>query len=194
MYYPAGLISLIFLPLFCITYFHKHHAFEELRVLEVVSGNRNALKDAYIGRLHPERNFVDINLTADDESNRIKLAFAELEINQIIKNLDTLKGIHFHFNSDLKYKTLVKVFSLCSDVEEISYSSYEDEIWIYHVPLLYPPDDLILPFQCGTSNFRIINLPENETNYLGAAKKLFLPGLLFMAMIVFATKRKYFAL
>ena len=100
IYYTAGLISLIVLPILCIWNLDNNKALEKQYVLELL-WQVNDRKDQQFD-VHHSNNFTNIYLTNADNNNKIKLDSSRLEIRNLVATNDTIKGVHFIFNNNSK--------------------------------------------------------------------------------------------
>ncbi len=207
MYYPAGLISLILLPILCIWYLEKNRAFHKLVCLEVVYWGENHpsyYKQEFV--IHPEREFVNLKLTGNERENKIKLDFAQLTIRELVATKDTVTGIHFILDDGLKYKTLIYVLDILEVENARQFVAREDDIWVFnYIPKLKPKEQELKPgFICGTpyvllnqkntkSDKQIEEENKAETNYIIQTAETFsVSVVLFIIMIVLTFKRNYY--
>lgn len=148
LHYPIGLISLIFLPIFCCIFILCNHGFDQI---PVVSYNtfHGKLKDE--NSFNYNRDFKQINLTGNDKSDKIILKNIQNEIHNLVKSQDTLIGIRIHFNSESKFWTLVKAVEICSIEKVKFYIPKENDIWIFNPKKKEVWDEL---FFCGVGYSR----------------------------------------
>jgi hypothetical protein len=136
IYYRAGLISLILLPILCVWYLNKQ---DQLRVIPISPWN----PDSYFNKVnhsqsHPERKYLDISFNVNNGENKIKLDYAQLEVRRLVNSRDTLNGVHFYFDDSTQYSILIKALDIC-DIEKADYCSmYENDMWIW-MPLTTKP-------------------------------------------------------
>lgn len=138
IYYSAGLISLVLLPILCLCYLNNRKAFRKERVMEINWWSDNVYKYTnykipYF--IHPERKFIDINLTANDKENKIKLDFAQLEIRQMVSTKDTINAVHFYFADNAKYWTLIRAFDICNIEKAKMYVPKGNDVWVFYYTL-----------------------------------------------------------
>lgn len=91
------------------------------------------------GELPPKRNYLDIKLTGDDSEDKIKLKFAQLQIRQILREKDSLAGIHFMFGKNAKYWTFIKAIDVCKIEKAPTYIPHNNNLWLFYSPL-HPRD------------------------------------------------------
>lgn len=79
---------------------------------------------------HPNINSTDINLTGNDINDKEKLDFARLQIRDLVKSNDSLKGVHFHFGINAKYWTFIRSIEMCKFEKAEVYIPYKNDIWV----------------------------------------------------------------
>lgn len=202
-FYPAGLISLILLPALCIFYLYKHKAFEKPRVIEINWWTEEWGKlsmQEYSYEIHPQRNFIDINITGNDKENKIKLDFAHLEIRKLIATQDTTTGVHFYFDEQSKYWTFIRAIDICKIEKAKVFVLKDNDLWIFNFaprPKLKMEDIGFVMCGTGSMNYNYEKSPEEiakekqkKINYvIGLAKQFWLAEILFALMIILAIKK-----
>ena len=133
IYYPAGLISLIFLPILCIWYLYQNKAFEKFVALEITWWAPNLQlynPHIYPRENHPNKYYMEINLTGNDLEDKEKLEDAQLKIRNLVRTQDTSTVIHFHFNDTANYWTLIKAIDICFIENATHFFPYGNDIWV----------------------------------------------------------------
>jgi hypothetical protein len=158
LYYTGGLISLILLPFLCIGYFQYIKVFNKIHTMEVNWTTEDSWKEFdslnQVGFfLHPNIDFLEINLNENDKENKIKLDYAQLEIRRIIETKDTTKGVHFYFERNAKYWTVIRAFDVCNIENAHTYVPFKNHVWMFNYNER-PNPNLVKnrPF-CGNSAF-----------------------------------------
>jgi hypothetical protein len=101
--------------------------------------------------LHPNIEYLEIDLNGNDKENKIKLDFAQLEIRRIIKTKDTTKGVHFNFETDSKYWTVIRAFDICFIEKAHTFVPFKNHVWMFnYFPKTKPYDEERRPI-CGNS-------------------------------------------
>ncbi|MDJ1472791.1 hypothetical protein [Xanthocytophaga flava] len=136
IYYVPGLISLLVLPfLLGKIYFHEKQR-QNQRVISVLAKhpylNREAFR--FIPDFPSERNYLDISITGEQETDLIKLNYAQLRIREIVRLQNCMYGIHILFSDTASYWTLVKAISICKMEKINMYILYKKGLWIYYMP------------------------------------------------------------
>jgi len=188
IYYPAGLISLIFLPILCI--WNQQKAFIKYGALDIAY-----VYQAYSSRVEIDnfREYQIITFSGDHQKDLIAIEKAHHRLKSIVKNGDTLNGLHFKFDNSAKYWNLVKVNEFCQLEKAYIYID-GDDIWAYYTPPIKSTPSQPM-FVCGTgeisSNMELsTEKSAAETMYLEKiAKEIYGPMLLFLTMCFFTFKR-----
>jgi len=77
------------------------------------------------------RNYQKIHITGEKKKDDIKLAFARIRINEIIKQRDTLQGIHFSFGDSSKFINLIQTLDILYQERAERYIIDNGEIWFF---------------------------------------------------------------
>ncbi|MES2286843.1 MAG: hypothetical protein V4547_14230 [Bacteroidota bacterium] len=199
IYYTAGLISLIMLPILCIWNLDNNKAFEKQHVLELLWWSKDR-KDQQFD-VHPSRKFDDTYLTSDNNSNKIKLDASQLKIRKLIATNDTINGVHFIFDNNSKYWTLVKVIDICNVEGAEHFILKDNDLWVCnYVPrpmiLMDYPVKLSGPMDCvpyfETEEQIAEAKAENIKYILETGKQYSLSIIIFSILVFLAIRRIYF--
>lgn len=207
-FYPPGFISLLLLTPLCLLYFYQHNAFDRPRVLEInwwseSWGKFCVEENSY--SIRPERKFMDIQITDNDDDNKIKLEYSRLAIRELIASKDTIKGIHFYFEDASNYWSLVRAIDICFTEKATTFVPKDNDLWVFnYTPKPIPEECFPPPMMCGTGMMRYFGSMENELEiaeekqkkivYLtGLVKQYWLPELLFILMLILTIKKLRFA-
>lgn len=122
--YVPGMISLLTIP-FIFLYFGKKQL-AQIRSFYAMEVNwyNEKITTWYIPP--PERQYLDISLTGNADSNAFKILFGELYIKEIHAKKDTIHGVNFHFTSKSKYAEFVRVLDL-TNINCVSYFIVSDD-------------------------------------------------------------------
>ncbi len=144
--YPTGFISLLLLATLSTWYLQQRQAFVVLKAREVTWWNEemNHTKryadlnitpeiGDEIYEVHPKREFIEINLTSNNNENKIKLDFAQLAIRDLISTKDIVKGVHFSFDDHAKFWTLVCALDICEIENADICVAKTNNIWVFNL-------------------------------------------------------------
>jgi len=140
IYYVPGMISLILLPILCVWYLNDNKNVErciELSTPERYIPNRN------YGRLHfdttllslPEnkRKYINFKMNGNVINDENELISFNNHLLDIVKNEDTINGLHVTFEDNAKYNSFIKVIDICKkDSFWPLYAPYDNEFWYIH--------------------------------------------------------------
>lgn len=170
LYYTSGLISLLLLPILCVLYVQKTKVFEPEYAIELNMWTPN-MSDAWIRSgynyyIHPQRNYINIDLTGNEKEDRTKLDFVHLQMRDLLKNKDTVSGIHIVFDNQSKYWALIETLNICLKEKARTYVLVGNEFWFFN----YYPKPVITKkvvigpiFSCGTVSISYLqNIEEQE--------------------------------
>lgn len=158
IYYIPGIMSLTILPIAFILFTDKEIKQKRLTVLPIVLADTNLPKKfpesfkKFNGSFPPKRNYVDINLTGDNQNDKIKLDFAQIRIREILSQNDTTNGLHFKFGDSSQYWTFIKAVDILRFEKAKTYMPLDNDLWFYH----FPPDTKVVSWICGTTYSDIV--------------------------------------
>ncbi len=142
LYYPAGIISLILLPVLCVWYFNRHHAFEQLHVVSVTWPPRSG--HFFEDEDYLDRDYTHFNLTGDNQQNDIEIKRSKMQLRELIDSKDTMHGVHFHFADNTQFQQWIKVYDVCKTAKANVFIVHNNGIWIFNPrPAKLVKDDLM---------------------------------------------------
>lgn len=118
--YIPGMISIVFLPIICIIYLFCTKAFyvESCMDIRLFNKNDTMMKkgfDKFI-KIHQ---FKTIHFS--DIATKEKLNYSKKLVQTIIKNQDTINGVHFVFGKNSKYETFVNTLDILAQCKAPTY-------------------------------------------------------------------------
>jgi hypothetical protein len=170
LYYTSGLISLLLLPILCVLYLQKTKVFEPEYVIELNMWTPDMsdgwIRGGYNYYIHPQRNYINIDLTGNEKEDRTKLDFVQLQMRDLLKKKDTVSGIHIVFDNQSKYWALIETLNICLKEKARTYVLVGNEFWFFN----YYPEPVITKkvvigpiFSCGTVSISYLqNIEEQE--------------------------------
>jgi hypothetical protein len=209
IYFP-GLISLIFLPLFCLTkiiyptYFEKKTGIP-VNWLNSKEFNRDIHKSF---RLQSSRKLEDDSLTSEKINNDIVFARLRQKIAHYESTDDTLSAYRITFANKSKYEDVVNVLDILQTYQKksLAYMWLNDKIEVFKIkpsPIKKSRGTLdVHIFTCGTRSYvesESVSFfsSENFTGMFNSAKeftwKFWMPLVFLLLMLISAivSKRKY---
>jgi hypothetical protein len=151
LFIPAGIISLMLLPLLSLGYFYSQKGFEHYRILEFNTVGRKVLErmPPEFRPVLPERDYQLVELTGEAQADKAKLDYVQMYVRQLEARNDTLRGIRVVLKDQAEYASLVRVIDL-PNVENLKhYWTDGKEFWFYSLPAT-PADDIAgWSFTCG---------------------------------------------
>ncbi len=140
IYYVPGMISLIFLPILCVWYLNKNYKPEE-RCLEVYFASKyiphnseihHRFDTTVLSEQKNKRNYSEFIITGEN-SDKTKLSSIEKEVVHIVKENDTINGIHIVFGDNAKYESYINTLDiLYKDSIWTRFIPFENNIWFLH--------------------------------------------------------------
>jgi hypothetical protein len=152
IYYIPGVISLAIIPITFILFANRAIKQKASTVLSIVFGDTSFPKKfpqafkRYNGNFPPKRDYIDINLTGDNQTDKIKLDFAQIRIREMLTQNDSINGLHFKFEQSAQYWTFIKAVDILELENASTYMAMNNDLWFYQ----FPPDKTIINWICGT--------------------------------------------
>jgi hypothetical protein len=158
--YSAGMISLILLPIVCLSWLNYHKAFERKSFIDIAfyspEWNRNLSKELQF-EFPPKRDYTVINLEGNNKNDKISLQYAHILLNQwkIVK--DTIQGINFHFGNKAKYWTFIEAINVLKAVDLDTYMPYKNNLYAIYTSSYFRPS--LSSTYCCSLNGDVRSLP-----------------------------------
>ncbi|MBK0401516.1 hypothetical protein I5M27_00885 [Adhaeribacter sp. BT258] len=212
-FYPAGLISLVLLPVLGYIYLDQKGAFHQEYIIEVTLWNPPDTPPDQFNE-NPEfnvspasiRKFKTILLNGNQLEDEHKLQQAQKEIHQLMINKDTISGIHLIYGPKATYGTMISGLNICLEEQTIvnwpnvGWSIYSNNLWVF-----YRDVDYSQLFTCGTEYEAYTDLKE-KNNYqvftdlikeeicksissLKQAKSFWPAGILYIIMVSLTARK-----
>jgi hypothetical protein len=189
IYYSAGLISIIMLPILCVIYLKNNDAFVNYGSIKLEFWNGKDFEPEITKFLNSKK-FTVVTLTGNINSDKIKLNDAEQKIKRLIISKDSINGIKFHFEKKSEYWAFVKVLDILESEKARFYVPYKNDIWFTNPR---QPKKKIKTFVCGTPFFsNYIDKRDSKIEYqkiIDLAKTYYLSIIAYFLMIFFTFRR-----
>jgi hypothetical protein len=124
-------------------------AFDKIRVLEVNWYSPEAVRPFDL-KFPPDRRYQVLTLTGDKTADNIKLDFAQVAIQEMVANYDTVNGVRLHYTDTADYESFVRALDICLRQDAINYAPYKNDIWIFNV-FKNEKSKSLLYWTCGLS-------------------------------------------
>ncbi|KUJ61814.1 hypothetical protein AR687_11395 [Flavobacteriaceae bacterium CRH] len=150
IFYVPGMISLIFIPLFCLVHFYKTDVFKVYRLINVglPAPDNNIFEELHIGNL---RKYKIFNYNSNEFEEGKKLDKLRFSLRKLKNENDTINGVKIHLGKKMTYGVYVQVLNIFADEGIEIYIPHKDDFWVFMKPKR-KPDASIKPlkvFSCG---------------------------------------------
>lgn len=182
---------MVFLPLLFYYFSNQYQDSLTQTAIPIITWHPNLAKrypDIFVGQYPPERNYQEIYLTGDEETDHIKLAFSKTRIREILQQNDVVNGIHYHFGDDVIYSTFINALDILRTQGAKKYIIHGSDIWFLNDPPK-PESEMSVSLSCGrvyvptAINQKETQLWKDLKNYLGETFKNGWQVLLAYAML-----------
>jgi hypothetical protein len=128
IFYVPGMISLIFIPLFCLGYFCFTDAFKINAGIDFsVVDDQNFLEN----KVYSRRQYKIFNFNETEFENEIKLKKMRLYLRSLVEKKDTVYGVLVHFGLQTKYKAFIGVLDILATEKAPIYVLYKDDFYVW---------------------------------------------------------------
>jgi hypothetical protein len=148
LYVPGFISLLLLLPLSTDQLLH-HPALQKQYTLEVNYYDPTDLRPEPVP-FPPARDYFAIDIAGDIKEDESKLREAKLTVDEMLRRRDTLKGLKIHFGPTARYESFVRAIEICSVGDSLTYTLYQDDLWIYVDDSNIEPAKPRFVFVCGT--------------------------------------------
>lgn len=196
IYYSSGLISIILLPILCILYLKSINAFTHYGVMnfQMWDGKEENIGTKGITKFLNSKKYTIVNLTGDNNSDKIKLNIAEKNVKKFILSNGTISGIKFHFGEKSEYWTFIRVLDILAIEKAEFYVPYKNDIWFTNPKPRKINKNIkhIEPLHCGYIPIYINESESFESSEIKElVKKYYLPIIAYFLMLIFTIKKIY---
>jgi hypothetical protein len=198
IFYPAGLISIVLLPILCLWNLNEQRVFDKIGAMDVAYYYNYTFLDTAFNnwdkkiQLYRKYTRIEFTGTANDDSLRLK--YAHLEIKRILNSKDSINGIHIRFTEKAKYWNFVKAIEI-TQLENPNMTLNNNDLWMYYTPPIIDKSiqiggDLCCCIQIEPKTISFIGGVKANIEALTSLPKLYLlPLLFFLLMCYFTFKR-----
>ncbi|WP_329805504.1 hypothetical protein [Flavobacterium facile] len=198
IYYSAGFISIILLPILCVLNSKNNEAFTNCCSIDIQiwDGKEDDLGNKGLTKFLNSKKYTTVNLNGDSVIDLKKIDKAAIKIKGITLSKDSIRGVKFHFGPNSDYATFIRVLDVLAIQKAGFYVPYKDDIFVANPkPIRSTSKQInIIPhiFKCGYSS-----LNEQNDNFIDwlfwkeKFKKYYLVIILYFLMVFFQFKSMY---
>ncbi|SNR65058.1 hypothetical protein [Flavobacterium sp. ov086] len=127
IFYVPGMISLVFIPLFCFYHFYKVDAFKVYSGIELGLPYEDVFEKYKFSTLREYKvfEFNGSELDGTKDLNQMKLYLRMLRTNK-----DTINGVKIHFGSQTYYETFIRTIDIIAEEEAPTWIINNNDIYI----------------------------------------------------------------
>jgi hypothetical protein len=193
IYYSAGLISIILLPILCILHLKSIDAFTDYRSidLQIWDGKEDNIRPNGVAKYLNSKKYTIVNLNGNNSSDKTKLYKAKKLVHKLILSKDSINGLKFHFGEKSEYWTFISVLNILIEENAEFYVPYKSDIWFANPKprKINKKTRYINIVHCG-NGYNYISQSEsiNWSDIKELTKKYYLPIIAYFLMLVFTIK------
>lgn len=186
IFYVPGMISLVFIPLFCFYHFYKVDAFKVYGAVDLSFPDSIQKK----GFLAIKRSYQLFNLNSTEDLEEKKLNELQLALREIKEKNDTINGIQIHLGNKMRYEVYVRVLDILA-IEQMPFFIQNDNDFLVLMmpkPKVQKYSREIIPYKCGyweaNKDFFMENERKRQLEYnLSLYKKNWVLLLAFLGLV-----------
>ncbi|WP_264534883.1 hypothetical protein [Flavobacterium sp. N1736] len=148
IFYVPGMISLIFIPLFCFYHFYKVDAFKEQRSIDFYFPDDSIMKQQLLifKRNNQVFNFNNSEIVEKQNFENLRLALRKLK-----RENDTLNGIKIHLGNKMTYEVYIRLLDIFIIEKIPNYVQYKNDFFVLMLPKPKQNKNMpkIIPITCG---------------------------------------------
>ncbi|KAF2513708.1 hypothetical protein EYY60_05635 [Flavobacterium zhairuonense] len=126
IFYVPGMISLVFIPLFCLYHFYKVDAFKVYNSIELSMPYENNFEKYKFSTLRKYKEFS----FARNHSEKKKLNEMRLYLRKLRVEKDTVNGIKIHFGLKSNYQTFISTLDILAEEEAPTWVINKNDIYV----------------------------------------------------------------
>ena len=131
IFYAPGMISLLFIPLFCLIFFYSQNSFVEYNCMDIGFLDDKSFQEikAKYGFPIPRKyeNFVFNN---KEKLQIDKFKTLKLSLQKLKKDYDTVKGIKIHLGEHCDYASYIRLINIMYETKMPTWIHYKNDIWV----------------------------------------------------------------
>ncbi|MHC0442276.1 hypothetical protein [Flavobacterium sp. 3-210] len=127
IFYVPGMISLVFIPLFCFYHFYKVDAFKVYNAIGLGMPNKNDFEKYKVAAL---RNYKVFSFDGSDLDGNKELNEVKLYLRKLVADKDTLNGVKIHFGPKTYYETFIRIIDIIDEEKAPTWTINNNDIYI----------------------------------------------------------------
>lgn len=140
IYYSAGMISLVILPILLSLFLYKKGVFKKYHYIEINTTSKEKYleyektEDSLALRVLHKMNYVNYLMDSNSLFNHSKIENAKIRIKKMIQSRDYNNGIRFQIENTCSYNDYVKVLNSIIKTDDLAYAMrvMEDDVLVFY--------------------------------------------------------------
>jgi hypothetical protein len=156
LFFPNGVLSLVFLPIICLLFIKQNDHFIHERILPVffLNNKKPSLFNENFNNFIANKKYEHFYLTNQETNNKEAFNSATKSIQKLVNSQDTINGIHFHISDNAKFKTFIDIINLCKLLKVKVYIPIDNGVLLLNpIPQKLQKPQPLKGFVCGSSNY-----------------------------------------
>ena len=148
IFYVPGIISLFFIPVFCLVFWYKAGVFKKESCIDIAFPgesltNRNLLPF--------KRNYQFFNFNNTEKVELENLKKLQIVLRELNRENDTINGVQIHLGNKVAYEVYVRILDILAIEQMPNYEQYNNDFFVLMLPKPKIDKNVreITPLTCG---------------------------------------------
>ena len=131
IFYVPGMISLLFIPLFCLLHLYSQNSFVEYYCMDIGFPSDKDIQEIKAKYGFPiPRKYEEFVFNNQEKLEVNKFKTLKLSLQKLKKDNDTIKGVKIHLGKHCDYASYIRLLNILVETEMPTWVHYEDDIWV----------------------------------------------------------------
>lgn len=161
IFYVPGMISLIFIPLFCFYHFYKIDAFKVEKSMNIYIPLDSIVEKqlSQHTRVYKEFSFNNSEITESKKLHNLQYVLRKL-----YRENDTINGVKIHLGNKMNYEVYIRILDILTIEKIYTYVQYKNDFFVLIFPKRKPNKNLpkLILFECGYAEANKMYFLEQE--------------------------------
>ena len=129
--YVPGMISLSFIPLFCLLYFYSQNSFVKYGSIDIAFLDDKSFQEVKAKYGFPiPRKYEEFVFNSQEKVQIDKFKTLKLSLQKLKKDNDTIKGVKIHLGKHCDYASYIRLLNILSETDMPTWIHYQNDIWV----------------------------------------------------------------
>lgn len=148
IFYVPGIISLFFIPVFCLVFWYKAGVFKKESCIDIAFSGESLTKR---NLLPFKRNYQFFNFNNTEKVELENLKKLQIVLRELNRENDTVNGVQIHLGNKVAYEVYVRILDILAIEQMSNYEQYNNDFFVLMLPKPKIDKNVreITPLTCG---------------------------------------------